>query len=131
MKKILITFCLLIFLGSNIYSQSVLKIIKADTETLLRKYIEKTSDGYFLDSYKYNTLVVESAEKQSDGSILLKGKIAVYSYRRTTGEKESGVVSRSIKVTLKKVLDDYEITDMKIRVQKLYGNMEWYWLDLI
>lgn len=131
MKTIFLTWIAFVFFGIQLNAQSVLYNVKEKVEIECQKRLIKNKVGNqnSFESYVHNSLSISAANKLYNDSISFEGKIEIISIGISTGVQAGGFIDRRINGTIKKVLDSYEVTSLKIYDDD--GKNNWKWYDLL
>ena len=117
--------------GIELKAQSVMFIVREKVELEFQKRLIKNKVGKpnFFESYIHNSLSISSANKESGDSISFEGKISTVSIGVSTGVQSNGFTDKRINGSIKRILDSYEVTSLKIYDDD--GKNIWKWYDLL
>lgn len=131
MKIMVLTLIAFVFFGKELNSQTIMYNVQEKAETELQKRLVKSKvcNSSVFESYVHNSLSITSAEMITSDSLVFVGKISISSFGAKTGVKKSGFLDRKIIGTMKKLLDSYEVTSLRIYDDD--GNNNWKWFGLL
>ncbi len=120
-----------ILFGIQLNAQSIMENVKDKVETEFQKRLIKNivSNPKFFESYVHNSTSITSANKVSEDSIIVQGKIEIVTIDIPTGVKSKGFIDVRFMGTIKHILDSYEVTSLKIYEIDVANN--WKWFDLL
>lgn len=131
MKIPVLSFISFMLFGIALNAQTIMYNVQEKAEMELQKRLvkNKVCNPAVFESYVHNSLSITSAEMVSSDSLVFIGKISIASFGVITGVKKSGVLDRNIIGTMKKLLDSYEVTSLKIYDDD--GDNNWKWYNLL
>ena len=126
-----LSFIAFVCFGKELNAQTIMYSVQEKAEMELQKRLVKSKvcNPAVFESYIHNSLSITSAEMVTSDSLVFTGKISIASFGVTTGVKKSGFLDRNIIGTMKKLLDSYEVTSLKIYDDD--GKNNWKWYDLL
>lgn len=131
MRTTILIWIAFVSFGIELKAQSVMFIVREKVELEFQKRLIKNKVGKpnFFESYIHNSLSISSANKESGDSISFEGKISTVSIGVSTGVQSNGFTDKRINGSIKRILDSYEVTSLKIYDDD--GKNIWKWYDLL